>query len=184
MKSAIVSPSLQDTCVHCSHGMQDNAEAILTDQLPKLEKAMGNHNACSGASQDNAEAILTDQLPKLEKAMVNHNACSGACPATCLASWPMCFIVSGLLARTGAPTKFDPIALYRASFKECPCSKFDMYVQYGNNPKFETLEILGQSLNFKLLHLGKIPKFQTLKFREKSLNFRLSNLGIFWEKKP
>ena len=38
MKSAIVSPSLQDTCVHCSHGMQDNAEAILTDQLPKLER--------------------------------------------------------------------------------------------------------------------------------------------------
>ena len=112
MQSAIVSPSLQDTCVHCSHGMQDNKEAMMTDQLPKLEKAMDNHNACSGA-----------------------------CPATCLASWPMCFIVSGLLARTGAPTKFDPIALYRASFKECPCSKFDMYVQYGNNPKFETLEI-------------------------------------------
>ena len=155
MQSAIVSPSLQDTCVHCSHGMQDNKEAMMTDQLPKLEKAMDNHNACNGA-----------------------------CPATCLASWPMCFIVSGLLARTGAPTKFDPIALYRASFKKCPCSKFDMYVQYGNNPKFETLEILGQSLNFKLLHLGKIPKFRTLKFREKSLNFRLSNSGIFWEKKP
>ena len=59
-----------------------------------------------------------------------------------------------------------------------------MYVQYGNNPKLETLEILGQSLNFKLLHLGKIPKFNTLKFREKSLNLTLSNLGIFLGKKP
>ena len=49
MQSAIVSPSLQDTCVHCSHGMQDNKEAMMTDQLPKLEKAMDNHNACSGA---------------------------------------------------------------------------------------------------------------------------------------
>ena len=62
---------------------QSQLEAMMTDQLPKLEKAMEVTTIMHSMLQAlQLGAMMTDQLPKLEKAMDNHNACSGACPAT------------------------------------------------------------------------------------------------------